>query len=158
VRRLLVGVVCVALTAALAPAAAAKGRVELRSGPPKGLHAGETWTAHLLVHATARELATSAAPTILIHNRAAGWTEILATPVAGDTGAYTAAVVFPAGGTWTYHVHDPIVGGGYDFPPTVVASRTTSDGAFPPRVALGSALGGALLAAAVVAAWLRRRI
>jgi hypothetical protein len=130
-RRCVIAIACVvATTAAAPPVAAARSGVEVRSTPPAGLRAGETWTADLRVHATPHELATSDPPTILLHNAAAGWTQIRATQVPGKRDAYTAAVVFPGSGTWTYHVHDPIAGGGYDFPPiTVAATRASGGGA-----------------------------
>jgi len=132
VRRLIIGFVCVlAATAAAPQAATARPRVELRSMPPTGLRAGETWTADLFVHGTADELAAAGPPTILIHNHAAGWTEIRATPKPGEPGAYSAAVVFPDPGTWTYHVHDPIAGGGFDFEPISVGGTRTRRRAAP---------------------------
>jgi len=128
IRRVIIGLACLAAATAVAPqAVAAKGWVELRATPPAGLKAGETWHAHLFIRANPRELAAAEGPTILIHdetsgNDGAGWTKFDATPVPGEPGAYTAAVVFPEAGTWTYHVHDPIAGGGYDFEPIRVAA------------------------------------
>ena len=102
VKRLIAGLVCVVAAAAAVPQpAGAKGRVELRSPPPAGLRAGDTWNAELVVRAGGNELAAADPPTILIHNRAAGWTEIpaserggwLASPLAvGSLLAVAAAV------------------------------------------------------------------
>jgi hypothetical protein len=156
-RRLIICACVLAATAAAPQAATAQPRVELRSTPPAGLQAGKTWHANLFVHGTAGELAASAPPTILIHNDAAGWTEIRATRVPGHLGAYTAAVVFPSGGTWTYHVHDPIAGGGYDFDPIVVAAASKPGDGLPLWVLVGATLGIPLVAAAAMIARLRRR-
>jgi hypothetical protein len=153
-RRLIIGLACAVATTAAAPqGAGAKESVELRSGPPAGIRAGETWDAALFVHATARQLAAADPPAILIHNDADGWSTILAKRVPGKPGAYTAAVVFPSGGTWTYHVHDPIAGGGYDFDPVVVAAQGESGGGFALWLVVGSAV--ALLT--VIALRARRR-
>ena len=157
-RRLIIGFVCVlAATAAAPQAATARPRVELRSMPPTGLRAGETWTADLFVHGTADELAAAGPPTILIHNHAAGWTEIRATPKPGEPGAYSAAVVFPDPGTWTYHVHDPIAGGGFDFEPISVAAAREPGDALPLWAILVPTLAIPLLAAAAMISRLRRR-
>ena len=148
---MIIGLVCVVAATAVAPQlAAAKGSVELRATPPAGLKAGETWHADLFVRATPRELAAANPPTILIHNEAAGWTKFDATPVPGERGAYTAALVFPDGGTWTYHVHDPIAGGGYDFDPVVVAGADPSGGGFPLWWVLGALVGVAGLGAVAI--------
>jgi hypothetical protein len=156
-RRLIIGLTCLATAIAVAPqVAAAKGVVELRATPPAGLSAGETWHADLFVRASPQELAAADPPTILIHNDAAGWSKFSARPVPGEPGAYTAAVVFPDGGTWTYHVHDPIAGGGYDFDPVVVAAADSSGGGFPVWWVLGSLVGLAGLGA--VAIQLRDRL
>jgi hypothetical protein len=153
-RRLIMGFACaVAVTAAAPQVAAAKESVELRSGPPAAIRAGETWKAELFVHATARQLAAADPPAILIHNDADGWSKIWAKRVPGEPGAYTAAVVFPSGGTWTYHVHDPIAGGGYDFDPVVVAAQGGSGGGLALWLVVGSAV--ALLTAIALRA--RRR-
>jgi len=156
-RRLMIGFACALAVTAVAPqVAAAKGRVELRSGPPAGLRSGDTWKASLFVHATARELAAADPPEILIHSDADGWTTIRATRVTGEPGAYTAAVVFPAGGTWTYHIRDPIAGGGYDFDPVFVATARESGGL---AVWLACfALVVAAFAAAVIVVHRRRRL
>jgi hypothetical protein len=154
-RRLIIGFACVvAVTAAASQAAGAKGRVDLRSGPPASIRAGETWKAELVVHATARELAAADPPDILIHDDTDGWTKFRATRVPGEPGAYTAAVVFPSGGTWTYHVHDPIAGGGYDFDPVVVAAQGDSGGGLTLWLVVGAALAAA---AAAIAVRVRRR-
>jgi hypothetical protein len=131
--------------------AAAKGMTELRSTPPAGLRAGETWTAKLFVHAGAAQRRAAGPPSVLIHDDASGWTEIRATPIAGHPGAYTAAVVFPEPGTWTYHVYDAVAGGGSDFPPIVVADAGSPAPAWLLAVA---ALGAGGLAAAI--AWRAR--
>jgi len=153
-RRLIIALACIAVAIAAVPqVAAAKGRVELRSFPPAGIGAGETWNADLFVHASAKEIAASDPPSILIHNDEAGWTEILARPVLGEPGAYTAAVRFPDRGTWTYHVHDPIAGGGYEFEPIVVAAPSELTGV----PALWAILALAALSATAIVAGLRRR-
>jgi hypothetical protein len=77
--------------------------------------------------------------------------------VAGRAGAYRATVVFPSRGTWTYHVHDPIAGGGYEFAPLVVAAADESGDGLPSWVVVGAALGATLTAAAAIVARLRRR-
>jgi hypothetical protein len=154
----IIGLACIAAATAVAPqVAAAKGWVELSSPPPPGLKAGETWHADLLVGASPRELAAAGAPTILIHNEAsrdgAGWTKFDATPVPGQPGAYTAAVVFPEHGTWTYHVHDPIAGGGYDFEPIGVAAADGAGGGSRLWWILGAAAGLTCLAGGHARRW-----
>lgn len=140
-RRLMIVFACAVAVIAVAPqVAAAKASVELRSGPPAALRAGDAWKAELVVHATARQLAAADPPAILINNDADGWTKIRATRVPGKPGAYTADVVFPSGGTWTYHVHDPIAGGGSDFDPVFVAAQRESGGGLALWLVVGSAL------------------
>jgi hypothetical protein len=156
-RRLIVGLACVAAAAAAEPQpAAAKGTVGLRSTPPAGLRAGDTWNAELVVHASAKEIAAADPPTVLIHNRAAGWTEIPATPVPGRRGVYRAVVVFPETGGWTYHVHDPIAGGGYDFEPIVVAPPSGRGDWLASPLLVGSMLAVAAAVGAAMIARLRR--
>ena len=151
-RRLIIGFACLVPVGAVAPPAGAKGRVELRSPPPAGLRAGAPWHAHLFVHATARELAAANPPEITIHSDEDGWTTFRPARVRGHPGAYTAAVVFPAGGAWTYHVHDPIAGGGYDFDPVMVAAQAESGGG----LAVPLLVGVLLIAAAAIVIRLRR--
>jgi hypothetical protein len=155
-RRLIIACACV--LAAMAPqVAAAQPRLDVRSNPPADLRAGETWNLDLFVHATAKEIASSGPPTVLIHNDAAGWRTIRVTRVPGEHGAYTAAVAFPSQGTWTYHVHDPIAGGGYEFEPIVVAAPSDSGSPLALWLVAGSTLGLAPVAAAILVARLRRR-
>jgi hypothetical protein len=147
-RRSVVSLACALAAIAVAPqSAAAHPRVETRSTPPAGLRAGETWTVELLVHASAEELAAAEPPTVLIHNEAAGWTEIRARPVPDRPGAFAAAVTFPTEGTWTYHVHDPIVGGSYQFEPIVVAEANQA----VPLWAVAALMAPLLVAAALIA-------
>jgi len=157
-RCLIAGFACVVAVTAVAPqAAVAQPRVDVRSTPPADLRAGETWKLDLFVHASAKEIAASGPPTVLIHNDPAGWRTIRATPVPGELGAFTAAVVFPDPGTWTYHVHDPIAGGGYEFEPIVVVGPRGSGSKLALWLVAGSTLGLAPVAAAALVARLRRR-
>ena len=81
--------------------------------------------ADLFVDATAQELAASDPPMILIHNDAAGWTEIRATPVPGDPAPTQPPSCFPAAVPGRTRSR-PDSRWGYDFDPIVVSAQSES--------------------------------
>jgi hypothetical protein len=101
-RRLaLVAAVAAALVAPSAAGAGGMGAFAL-SGPGTNLKAGDTWLAQLRVVGCVGT-PTDAVPTVAITNRS-GQRLTFRGEKAGVTGRYTARVVFPSAGQWSYAV------------------------------------------------------
>lgn len=101
-RRLaLVAAVAAALAAPSAAGAGGMGAFAL-SGPGKSLKAGDTWVAQLRVVGCVGT-PMDAVPTVAISNGSGQRLTFRGKKVAG-TGHYTARVVFPSAGRWSYEV------------------------------------------------------
>jgi hypothetical protein len=157
--------------------------------PPQGIGPGTTWTAEMTVlqhGVNALPNAATARPTLTIVNDETGAARTFRSRPTEDPAVFTAAVVFPAAGSWRYEVYDdftawedgsvapcaqthgfaavtvggaPASGGGT--PPSAGLEATplaaTTDGdGFPVWPVVGAALA-ALAAVALSAALLRRR-
>ena len=116
---------------------------------PEGVSAGETWTAEITVLRHGVTPTDDAAPSLTIRNKKSGASETFDAEPAGETGVYTARVVFPDAGTWGFEIDNGLAATGYG------ESATTTYAAV--RIAAGSdgteafrALPFGLLAAAVV--------
>jgi hypothetical protein len=145
-----------------APAAAGCWATAQLSPPPAGITAGSTWTAELTVLQHGNKPlpdAASARPTLTIKKGSERKT-FTASPVDAARGTYTANVVFPSGGQWSFAVFDDFTSSHgqpvpcsrtHELGSVQVAggpgSATGSSGGFPAgRVARG--FGIALIAAA----------
>lgn len=148
--RYLIAVSTLVLAVVGAGAASAGGwaTVDLAS-MPEGVSAGETWSAEFTVLRHAVTPTDDAAPSLTIRNKKTGASETFEAEPAGETGVYTARVVFPDAGTWGFEIDNGLAATGYGESGTTtyaaVSIATGSDGteAFP-------ALPFGLLAAAVV--------
>lgn len=175
----LLGIVVVVVLAVAGPAGAGCWATVGVSTPPVGLPAGDTWTAELTILQHGRvplPAEVDAEPTVTIVNTDTGETRSFAArsedPAAGT---YTAQVVFPSGGTWTYQVYDGF--DNWNGEPVGCAKTHTFetvevDGAVGragsgglgsgggsgfPAWPVGSGVAGALLAAFAVGLVVRRR-
>jgi hypothetical protein len=105
-------VLMVVVTAALAQAAAAVAGCWATVGlapPPKGIEAGETWTAEITVLQHGRNPlpdAADARPRLTIRSDATGERRTFTGRPNGEPGVYEAQVVFPSAGAWRYEVFD----------------------------------------------------
>ncbi|HXV57870.1 MAG TPA: hypothetical protein VD704_08380 [Gaiellaceae bacterium] len=183
-------IVVATLAAALAQAGVASAGCMATVGlapPPDGVQPGQVWTAEITVlqhGVNPLPNAKSARPTLTIVNEKSGErTTFVATPTK-DPAVFTAHVVFPSAGRWSYEVFDdftsadgqavpcarthtfqavavggPAGGGGDPAPPQAspqpAVAASSGDG-FPVWPVAGAVLG-VLLAAAGSALLLRRR-
>jgi hypothetical protein len=107
-KALFVGVLLAALAYAAPAAAGCWSTVQL-APPPTGTKAGNAWTAEITVLQHGRNPlpdAGEARPRVTITNAAGDSKTFTAKPVDTSTGTYSAKVVFPSAGTWTYAVFD----------------------------------------------------
>ena len=171
-RRLMTGLVLMLVAAALAgPAAAKEANVELGS-TPAGLGPGDLWNLGIQVFADPGALAKADPPVVTIRNSAGEETRFPAEPLGTEPGTYTATVVFPEEGIWTYEVYDSATGRSYEYDPVVIegpavaptaggsgdsqpAAASASDDGFPLWPVLGGSFGLALIAAGLTV-FLRR--
>jgi len=145
-----------ALALAAAPGALAGGwaTVGLTPLPPDDIQAGDAWTPQVTVLRHGRTPTDGAAPSITISS-GADTTTIPLEP-AGKTGLYSARVVFPHAGTWSYAIDNGLAATGYGgsqtttYEPIVVGSGTSGGFALPGGWATGAATAMML---AMLAAW-----
>lgn len=107
-KALFVGVLLLALAYAAPAAAGCWSTVQL-APPPTGTKAGETWNAEILVLQHGRNPlpdASDARPRVTITNAAADSKTFTAKPDDPSKGTYSANVVFPSAGIWSYAVFD----------------------------------------------------
>ena len=132
-------VVAVLAAALAAPSAASAGGLGMwaLSGPERGIKAGDVWLAQVRV-VGCRGTPMDGVPTLVVTSQS-GQRLAFRGRTAGAQGKYTARVVFPSAGKWSYHIelwgsaqdrHGPFVVG-----PAKKADRLTA--AVPP---LGAAL------------------
>jgi hypothetical protein len=109
-RKVLLGGVLLAAFTFASPAGAGCWATVGLAPPPKGLAAGETWTAEIKVLQHGRNPlpdAADAKPTVTISNRATDDRKTFdAKPTDPAAGLYEAKVVFPSPGLWDYEVFD----------------------------------------------------
>lgn len=183
-------IVVATVAAALAQAGVASAGCMATVGlapPPEGVQPGQTWTAEITVlqhGVNPLPDAKSARPTLTIVNAKSGERQTFVATPTEDPAVFTAAVVFPSAGRWSYEVFDdftsadgqavpcarthtfqaaavgaPAGGGGSPAPPQAspqpAVAASSGDG-FPVWTVAGAALG-VLLAAAGSALLLRRR-
>jgi hypothetical protein len=102
-RRLLIGLAVAAL--ALPAGATAGGWATAGLAPPPDeIGPGETWNAQITVLQHGRTPLDGVKPTVTI--RQGGTAKTFTAKPAGEPGKYTAAIVFPSAGNWTYEVYD----------------------------------------------------
>jgi YtkA-like len=183
----LLGVVVLAALAIAAPASAGCWATVGVVPPPGNIGAGDVWVAEITVLQHGRNPlpdAANAVPTLTIVNADTGRQKTFRAKSTDPTaGVYTADVVFPSNGSWSYQVYDgfnsangePVpcaakhdfaaldIGGGGGStsassgpPPASPASSDSSSGSFP-AWPVGGGIAGALAAALAVALLLRRR-
>jgi hypothetical protein len=183
----LLGAIVLAVLAFASPASAGCWATVGVSPPPGNLGAGEVWAAELTVLQHGRYPlpdAADATPVVTIVNADTGeQRKFKAKPTDPKAGVYTANVVFPSNGSWSYNVYDgfdtadgqPVpcgsthtfgaldIGGGGGStaassgpPPGPPASTDSESGSFP-AWPVGGGIAGALAAAVAVALLLRRR-
>ena len=140
-RRLMTGLLLMLVAAALAgPAAAKEATVELGS-TPAGLGPGDPWNLGIQVFADPGALANADPPVVTIRNSAGEETRFPAEPLGTEPGTYTATVVFPEAGTWTYEVYESAIGRTYEYDPVVIeAPAVASDRRRVRRLATGRSL------------------
>jgi len=161
-RRLLVLAALAALTVVAAPGALAGGwaTVGVTPLPSDEIKAGEVWTPQVTVLRHGRTPTDGAEPSITISSGGDSKTIVLVP--AGKTGVYSARVVFPHAGTWSYAIDNGLEATGYGRSQTStyqaieVGGGTSGGFALPGGWATGAAVA---LMLAVLAAWLvaRRR-
>jgi hypothetical protein len=107
-----------------APAAGKEAGVHVEPTPTVAI-AGEAWTptVHVILDDHRPVPAGAPAPTLEIRNVRTGEAATFPTRATGS-GTYTARVVFPRAGDWTYTVRNAIEQRAYAFPPvTILAAR-----------------------------------
>lgn len=102
-RRLLISLVFVALAAPSAALAGGWATAGL-SAPPDDIGPGDTWNARITILQHGETPLAGAEPTLTIRSGATERT-FKATPT-DETGVYSASVVFPTSGKWSYEVYD----------------------------------------------------
>ena len=113
----------------LAAAGAAKeGHVEV-AAPFGDVRSGGVWYANIVLNYEPKVLAGVKPPTLTIRNVETGKT--LGFAASGAEGRYTARVVFPEAGSWTYAVVDPVSGREYGFDPVDVAPAVAAEPSRP---------------------------
>ena len=154
-------------------AAAKEVGVELNSSPA-GLGPGEPWNVELYALQDPGALVKAGLPTIVVRNSAGGdETQYQTKSVPGEPNLYTATVVFPKEGTYTYSVVEHWTGRTYEYDPVVIeapavaptaggsgdsqpVAASTSDNGFPLWPVLGGSFGLALIAAGLTVFFRRR--
>lgn len=88
-----------------APSAASAGGMAAwaLSGPPAGMQAGDAWNAQIRV-VGCQGVPLGITPTVLIVDNASGRQVRFRARSAGAAGEYTARVVFPTAGNWSYRI------------------------------------------------------
>jgi hypothetical protein len=174
-RLALFGFTLLVALAAASPAAAGCWATVGLAPPPANTTAGQVWSAELTVLQHGRNPlpdAANARPTVTIVNETTGERKTFAAKVTdASQGRYTAEVVFPASGVWSYRVFDGFTsdGGGpvpcartHTFASVDIdgAAAGGGGGTSPPwgLVASVSALTALALAGAVVLGVRRRRV
>ena len=172
-RRLMTGLLLMLVASALVgPAAAKEAGVELGSSPT-GLGPGEPWNVELYAIQDPDALVKAGLPTITVRNSATGDERQYETKsVPGEPGLYTATVVFPKEGTYTYTVAEHWTGRTYEYDPVVIeapavaptaagpgdsqpVTAAASDDGFPVAPVLAGSFALALVAAGLTV-FLRR--
>lgn len=172
-RRSTMGLLAVLVLVAFAgPAAAKENGVELGSSPT-GLGPGEPWNVTLQFFADPDALVKAGTPTLTVRNSATGDERQYQTKeLQGEPFSYTATVVFPEEGTYTYTVLEHVTGRTYEYDPVVIeapavaptaggsgdsqpVAAAVSDDGFPLWPVLGGSFGLALVAAGLTV-FLRR--
>jgi hypothetical protein len=150
--RKLVAVLAAAL--AVAPAAGAGGfaTVGVTPLPPED---GSGWTVVLMIKQHGRTPLDGLRPSITIRNPDTGTTKTYAArPTGNRPGEYTATVVFPSDGTWSYVIDDGFTRT-HTFAPITIHG-VGADGSFPTAV-VAAAVALALALGALLALVARRR-
>ena len=156
-RRPLVLAALAALTVVAAPGALAGGwaTVGVTLLPADDIKAGEVWTPQVTVLRHGRTPTDGAKPSITISS--GGDSKTITLAPTGKTGVYSARVVFPRAGTWSYAIDNGLGGTGYGMSQTStyqaieVGGGASSGFALPGGWATGAA---AALMLAALAAWL----
>ena len=119
-RRLMIGLLMMLMTTALAgPAAAKEGGVELGS-TPAGIAPGDPWNLDIQVLADPSALVNADPPVVTIRSSAGKETRFVAEPFDKEPTTYRATVVFPDEGTYTYEVYESTTGRTYEYDPVVI--------------------------------------
>jgi hypothetical protein len=137
-----------------APSAASAGGMAAwaLSGPPAGMQAGDTWNAQIRVVGCQGVPLGSIAPTVVIVDNASGRLVRFRARSAGGLGKYTARVVFPSAGNWSYRVDV------YDYPnETFGPFRIAAPASKPDRLLAALPPAGAALLVLGTGLALRRR-
>lgn len=158
-RKLLLLALSVAALAA-GGTAGAGGWATVGVEPPPPDEANEPWNVTVTVLRHGRTPTDGARPMLTIRNRETGATKTYALEPAGS-GRYTARIVFPSAGTWSYVVNNGLAATGYGmsatqtFAPVEIGPR--DGGASPPVWSLRALLVLALVATGAALVLLARR-
>ena len=120
-------VIVSALAAVAAPASAGGWATVGLASTPEGVSAGETWEAEITVLRHGVTPTDGAAPSLTIRNRGTGMSETFPAEAAGETGVYTARVVFPEAGRWSFEVDNGLAATGYGESATTTYAPVTID-------------------------------
>lgn len=126
--------------------------------PSDDIQAGDTWAPQVTVLRHGRTPTDGAAPSITIGS--GGETTTIPLEPTGETGVYSARVVFPHAGTWSYAIDNGLAATGYGssetttYQPLVVGGAGESGFAVPGGWATG--ITAALLLAVLAASLLAR--
>jgi YtkA-like len=143
-------VLALALVALAVPASALGGGwATVGVGPPDdGIGPGDTWNAEIKVLQHGETPLNGVNPTLTIRNENGQTKTFKATPT-DKPGVYTAAVVFPSAGNWSYEVYDGFTeyGGAQTHSFKAISVDTGGGGGLP----FFAIIGVSLLALAAVA-------
>ena len=149
------------LLAAIPAAAGGWATVGLDS-TPAGVVPGKPWNVNITVLQHGVKPLSDVTPIVTIQSGTVS--RDFAATATKQAGVYTAAVVFPSAGRWTYQVNDGFVGQVHTYPPVTIADPQVAAAAATARrdgggIASGWlwGAGGALLLALAVAGLDRRR-
>ena len=104
-KRLLISLALIVLAAP--SSALAGGWATAGLAPPEGsVGAGDTWNAKVTILQHGETPLAGVNPTVTIRNKATGEAKTFDAKATDEVGVYTAKVVFPSTGSWTYEVYD----------------------------------------------------
>lgn len=148
--RYLVIVVALALAAIGAGSASAGGWATVGlASMPEGVSSGETWTAEITILRHGVTPTDGATPSLTIRNKTTGASETFDAEPAGETGMYSARVVFPDAGTWRVEIDNGLAATGYGESATTTYAPVRIEAGFG-GAGMSPALPFGVLAAAIV--------
>ena len=156
-KRLLIPLALVAL--AVPSSALAGGWATAGLSPPDGgVGAGDTWNAEVKILQHGETPLSGVSPTVTIRNMSTGDAKTFSAKPTDRAGIYTARVVFPSEGKWSYEVYDGFTqyGGAKTHTFGAVDIGTGGGGSLPFFAIIG--VGALMLAAIALIYLLARRV